>query len=58
MGKAVHLAVAGDVFDGVLFCAVLFPISIDLRVGISRSASVTDDWLFPLFILPFIEKKS
>ena len=22
---AVHLAVAGDVFDGVLFCAVLFP---------------------------------
>ena len=21
----VHLAVAGDVFDGVLFCAVLFP---------------------------------
>ena len=25
MGNAVHLAVAGDVFDGVLFCAVLFP---------------------------------
>ena len=24
MGKAVHLAVAGGVFDGV-FCAVLFP---------------------------------
>ena len=22
---AVHLAVTGDVFDGVLFCAVLFP---------------------------------
>ena len=22
---AVHLAVAGDVFDAVLFCAVLFP---------------------------------
>ena len=22
---AVHLAVAGDVFDGVLFCAVFFP---------------------------------
>ena len=22
---AVHMAVAGDVFDGVLFCAVLFP---------------------------------
>ena len=22
---AVHLAVAGDVFDGVLFCAVLSP---------------------------------
>ena len=22
---AVHLAVAGDVYDGVLFCAVLFP---------------------------------
>ena len=21
----VHLAVAGDVFDGVLFCAVIFP---------------------------------
>ena len=21
----VHLAVAGDVFDGTLFCAVLFP---------------------------------
>ena len=24
---AVHLAVADDVFDGVLFCAVFFPIS-------------------------------
>ena len=24
-GMAVHLAVAGNVFDGVLFCAVLFP---------------------------------
>ena len=24
MGKAIHLAVAGDVFDGVLFWAVLF----------------------------------
>ena len=22
---AVYLAVAGDVFDGVLFCAVIFP---------------------------------
>ena len=22
---AVYLAVAGDVFDGVLFCAILFP---------------------------------
>ena len=25
MGMAVNLAVAGDVFDGVLFCAVFFP---------------------------------
>ena len=25
MGMAVHLAVACDVFDGVLFCAVIFP---------------------------------
>ena len=24
-GMVVHLVVAGDVFDGVLFCAVLFP---------------------------------
>ena len=23
--SAIHLAVAGDIFDGVLFCAVLFP---------------------------------
>ena len=22
---AIHLAVAGNIFDGVLFCAVLFP---------------------------------
>ena len=25
MGMAVHLAVAGDVFDGALLCAVPFP---------------------------------
>ena len=25
MNSSVHLAVAGDVFNGVLFCAVLFP---------------------------------
>ena len=25
MEMAVHLAVAGDVFGGVIFCAVLFP---------------------------------
>ena len=22
---AVHLSIAGDVFDGILFCAVIFP---------------------------------
>ena len=26
-GHCAHLAVAGDVFDGVLFCAVRFPTS-------------------------------
>ena len=25
MGNGFHLAVAGNVFDGVLFCAVFFP---------------------------------
>ena len=31
---AVHLAVTGDVFDGVLFCVVLFPVEISwMRSG-------------------------
>ena len=31
----IHLAVAGDVFDGVLFCALLFPLKClgDLRLN-------------------------
>ena len=35
---AVHLAVAGDVFDGVLFCAVLFSHEMSwMRSGIELS---------------------
>ena len=34
---AVHLAVAGDVFDGVTFCAALFPRDVLMRSGIELS---------------------
>ena len=37
---AVHMAVAGDVFDGVLFCAVLFPEMSWMRSGIELSQSL------------------
>ena len=38
---AVHLAVAGDVFDGVLFCAVLFPHEMSwMRYGTELSQSL------------------
>ena len=38
MGIAVHLADAGDVFDGVLFCAVLFSHEMSwMRSGIELS---------------------
>ena len=38
---AVHLAVAGDGFDGVLFCAVLFPRDfLDEILGLNLVSSI------------------
>ena len=45
---AVHLAVAGDVFDGVLFCAVVFPQDV-LGEILNRTESVPEN--FPTYAL-------
>ena len=46
---AVHLAVAGDVFDGVLFCAVLFSLRDVLTEILDRIDSVPEN--FPTYSL-------
>ena len=53
---AVHLAVAGDVCGGDLFCAVHFPTScLGLDLGLKRVKSIflpilIRDFLFPLLV--------
>ena len=46
---AVHLAVACDIFDGVLFCAVLFSLRDVLTEILDRIDSVPEN--FPTYLL-------